>query len=141
MEHAHKRLMAISKPSQLIMILIGALIISGCGTTGPDGQKPPQHAKRVKVVTYDARPRPLTQNLDVYDAKLPSKAFKEIASLTCEGAPNEEAAMTQALLYRARLLGADGAIIVPPDRTMEWNGFGGSSRRVFRCKAIVYDAK
>ena len=133
--------MAISKVSQFLSLLLGALIISGCSTTGPDGERVPRFAKRVEVVTYDTNPRSHTKQLDIYDAKRPTKAFKEIAALTCEGAPDEEAVMTEALLYRARMLGADGVLIVPPERTMEWNGFGGSSRRVFRCKAIVYETK
>jgi hypothetical protein len=133
--------MAISKVSQFIILLIGAVVISGCATTGPDGERVPRFAKRVEVVTYDASPRPRTKQLDIYDVKRPTKAFKEIASLTCEGAPDEEAVMTEALLYRARMLGAEGVLIVAPERTVEWTGFGGSGRRVFRCKAIVYETK
>ena len=88
---------------------------------------------------YDKTPRPPKEKIEVYDAKLPGKPYKEIASLTCEGAPREEAVMMEAILYRARHLGADGVIIQPPDRMAEWNGLGIGHRRVFRASAILYD--
>ena len=55
---------------------------------------------------YDSSPRPKTAHLDVYDTKAPERPYKVIALLTCEGAPKEEAAMTTAILYRARMMGA-----------------------------------
>ncbi len=100
---------------------------------------------------YDSSPRPKTAHLDVYDTKAPERPYKVIALLTCEGAPKEEAAMTTAILYRARMMGADAVMSAEAAVTREGGGFilgpsggfgGGSNTRcVFRARAIVYENK
>jgi hypothetical protein len=88
------------------------LAFLGCSTTPlPEvAEKQPEHAGRVQVAIYDSTSRPKTSHLDVYDTQLPQRPYKEIALLTCEGEPQEEAAMTTAILYRARMLGADAVM-------------------------------
>src|SRR5438445_1040255 len=105
----------------------------GCSTTPQEqgAEKPPKHARRVQVVIYDSTNRLKTSHLDIYDgrpglpalagrSRLPQKPYKEIALLTCEGAPKEEAEMTTAILYRARMLGADAVMTV--DTAVTQNG-------------------
>ena len=117
-------------------LLIAALLITSCATMGnKTGIEPsPRHANRVQVATFDSVLRPKTTHAEVFDdPKSLQKPFKDIALLSCEGKPSEEAPMTQAIIYRARMLGADAIIILPPSRS------GWGDRRVFRAKAIVYD--
>jgi hypothetical protein len=141
------------KTQKLFVSLVLALVASGCATT-PQQQgveAPPKHANRVQVAIYDSSPRPKTAQLDVYDTKLPQRPYKAIALLTCEGAPKEEAVMTTAIFYRARMLGADAVMSEPTSFTQEGGGFilgsnggfggGTSTRCVFRAIAIVYTDK
>lgn len=100
---------------------------------------------------YDPTPRPKTTRLDIYDTKPPTRPHHVIALLTCEGAPKEEAAMTMAIMYRARMMGADAIMRADTSFTQEGGGiivgprggFGGGSntRCVFRARAIVYTEK
>jgi hypothetical protein len=138
---------------QILLTALGlALIVAGCATSSQqDGETPPKHAKRVQVSIYDSTPRPKTTHLDVFDTKAPERPYKAIALLTCEGAPKEEAAMTTAILYRARMMGADAVMSADAAVTREGGGFifgpsggfgGGSNTRcVFRARAIVYEDK
>lgn len=141
------------KRKEFLMSLALAFAMGGCATAPHEQgtERPPEHAKRVQVAIYDPTPRAATVRLDVYDTQRPSRHYKEIALLTCEGAPKEEAAMTTAILYRARMLGADA--VMSADTSFSQNGggfvltprggFGGGSdtRCVFRAIAIVYDDK
>ena len=127
-----------------LQLLVIALILSACSTAPKQAaDQPIKHADRVKVATYDSSPRPASARLDVYDlsrdaqANPAPKAHKVIALLTCEGGAQEEAEMMNAIMYRARQLGADGVVILPPDRTYGlWSALG--ERRIFSAKAIVY---
>jgi len=135
----------------LTLLAIAILLTSiGCSTTASqqDAEKPPKHAKRVQVAIYDSTNRSKKSYLDIYDA--PSQVhrpFKEIALLTCEGAPKEEAAMMTAIVYRARMLGADAVMSANTAVTQQGGpvirGWGGGidTRCVFRARAIVYEGK
>jgi hypothetical protein len=136
----------------LLASLALPLALIGCSTPLPEGaEKPPEHARRVQVAIYDSTSRPKTTHLDVYDTQLPQRPYKEIALLTCEGEPQEEAAMTTAILYRARMLGADAVMSAGTAVTQKGGGFivtprggfsgGVDTRCVFRAKAIVYEEK
>ncbi|HEY3931043.1 MAG TPA: hypothetical protein VGM58_01595 [Verrucomicrobiae bacterium] len=139
------------KKQKLLMSLALTLIVAGCATPHQDADTPPKHANRVQVAIYDSSPRPKTTHLDVYDTQPPQRPYKVIALLTCEGAPKEEAAMTTAILYRARMMGADAVMSANTSFTQEGGGFilganggfggGTSTRCVFRARAIVYEDK
>jgi hypothetical protein len=130
-----------SQKQTLLTLLALTLVIAGCATTSQqEVETPPKHAKRVQVAVYDSTTRPKTAHMDVYDMKPPQRPYKSIALLTCEGTPKEEAAMTTAILYRARMMGTqeEGGFIMGSH-----GGFGGGSntRCVFRARAIVYEDK
>jgi hypothetical protein len=119
--------------------LLAALLVTlvaGCATT-PSQQRaenPPKHAKRVQIGIYDSSPRAKSDHIDIYDETHPIlKPHKEIALVTCEGTPSEESPMIEAIIYRARMVGANAVIILPPSRS------GWGDRRVFRAKAVIYE--
>lgn len=125
-------------------------IVTGCDTPQQnDVATPPKHARRVQVAIYDQTTRPKTDHLDIYDTKPPERPYKVIALLTCEGAPKEEAAMTTAIFYRARMMGADAVLHAETsfgDNEIGLGGRGGfgllgGTRCVFRARAIVYTDK
>jgi hypothetical protein len=152
------------KKQQMLISVVVTLAITGCATR-PDAENPPEHAKRVKVVDYDlaagprtaarleAHQRPKTDHLDIYEneTKPPQRPYKVIALLTCEGAAAEEAAMMEAIFYRARMMGADAVMSAATARNQRGDpiifgngggfGGGGSTRCVYRAKAIVYEDK
>ena len=138
----------------LYSALLIALFAAGCATTTEPWQQkannPARHAARVKIVMYDPSPRDKRERIDVItDSRTIQRRFKEIALLTCEGALHEEPEMTEANIYRARMLGADAVIIESAHGYQQggpiiWGprgGFGGGSsgRAVFRATAVVYE--
>ena len=121
----------------LFSALLVTLFTAGCASNSEhkETEKKPKHAARVQVAMYDTSPRPKSDHMDIFDETKPiQKPHKDVALLTCEGTPREEAEMTEAIIYRARLMGADAIIILPPSRS------GWGDRRVFRAKAVSYDA-
>ena len=127
------------------ILLLTVAFFAGCATqpSQPGAEKPPQHAGRVKVLMYDSSPRTKSDQIEVFEGThTPGKPYKEIALLTRDGTPNEELVMTQAIIYRARMMGADAVIIVPQNSYQEGIGpfGGGSGRSVYRAKAVVWTA-
>lgn len=120
---------------RLPALLLLTVIAFGCASAPTDGEKPPKHAKRVQVALYGSTPRPATATLDVLDAP-PSRPHKDIAMLTCDGENEEEAVMTRAILWKARQIGANAVVRLPPD--VRRGGFGIPNGRVYRYQAIVY---
>jgi hypothetical protein len=46
--------------------------------------------------------------------------------------------MTEAIIYRARMMGADAVIILPPNQYQETVGAFSGGRCVFRGEAVVF---
>src|SRR5580765_4301775 len=108
--------------NKLFATVLIALVLAGCATSSRQQalEKPPKHAGRVKVLMYDPSPRLKPDRCEVFDAMHSiQKPFREIALLTCEGSVDEEAVMTEAIIYRARTMGADAVIILEPNNYQE----------------------
>ena len=107
------------------------IAITGCATKEPwqqSANKPPRFADRVEVLVYEQPKMPPLPKIDIFDeTQTIQKSHRRIALLTCHGVAREEVAMTKALIYRARMMGADAVVIVSP------NG------RNFRAQAVVYE--
>jgi hypothetical protein len=161
------------KISSMILLCSAATVLSGCGTsdifqpTAPsapivasfDYYNPPPKANRVQILMYDSTPRHSTTELDVFGPNPPSRPYKVIAFLTCEGRLDQGVVMTTAIYYRARQIGADGVInpnITAAQGESKPNGAdtvqrqvmmnpigleGNGNRCVFRAYAIVYTDK
>ena len=125
--------------NRLLTLLLALLLIAGCATKQAREEKAKQNytdklRQRVQIATYDSSPRGQVERIDIYDeTHTISKPHKDIALVTCEGTPSEESPMTEAIIYRAKMIGADAIIILPPSRS------GWGDRRVFRAKAVVYE--
>jgi hypothetical protein len=118
--------------SALLLTLFAMSCASNSAHQGTEAK--PKHAARVQVAMYDTSPRAKSDHMDIFDETRPiQQPHKDVALLTCEGTPREEAEMTEAIIYRARLMGANAIIILPPSRS------GWGDRRVFRAKAVTYD--
>ena len=124
---------------------LAVVLASGCASTNsqqPRGERPPPKANRVQVALYDATPRPPTTTLDYCGVNPPSRPYKVIALLTCEGGPDQEAIMTSAIYYRARQLGANAVQDAGTIATMNMGYYyfysAPNPRRIFRDYAIVY---
>lgn len=125
-----------------IALFITLVTLAGCETTKDISEKPPKHIKRVQCVQYDNTPRPMAANVEVL-VNPPDRKFKVIALITCEGAYHEEVVMTEAILYKARQLGADAVLQLGISNASTGGGsmYGAShgTRSVFRYNAIVFN--
>jgi hypothetical protein len=97
----------------------------------------------VKAAVYDTANRTSTTELEVFDeAKKLERPHKVIALLTAEGAANEEGDLVNAMMFKARQLGANAVVMLPPDRPNAGVVFNNilqpADRRVFRGNAVVF---
>lgn len=126
--------------SPLKYLILLTLVAAGCAT---DSAGTPPHMGRVKVLQFDTAVRPTNPKFEFFNAPPEGRHYKVVALITCEGAYHEEVVMTQAIIYKAKQLGADAAINLDPDRATTGNSsqYGGSvgGRRLFRANAIVFD--
>jgi hypothetical protein len=127
-----------------IVSLLAMVLASGCASTSSQQghEQPPPKANRVQVAMYDTTPRAPTTSLDYYGVNRPTRPYKVIALLTCEGAPDQEVIMTAAIYYRARQMGANAVQDAGTIRTMSMGYYffysAPNPRCTFRDYAIVY---
>ncbi len=119
-----------------MLLLLAAVCSCHSGSQNPQPRViEPRHAQRVKLVMYSTSYLTnQTGTVEFFDVtrKL-EQPCKDIALLTCEGLPHEEPEMTEAIIYRAKLIGANAVVMLEPSRS------GWGDRRVFRAKAVVYE--
>jgi hypothetical protein len=122
-------------------VCLGALLLAGCAST-PDPNEAPRYGTSVDVVSYDSTPRPFNPDIQVYynPNSVQGHPRHPIAQLVRVGWPNDQALIQNALIWRAKSLGADGVILFPPQ-----NGgfvaipFGPSGRQFsFQAEAFVW---
>lgn len=92
------------------------------------GCEPCKHYNRLQVAAFAGGPvqkRPYG-TIEVFQtADDVKRAFKPIGLMTCEGSAEEEAAILNAMLYRAADMGADGVVL-------NTGGVGGASAETSR---------
>jgi hypothetical protein len=125
--------------NQLLTVIVSGLILAGCASN-PD--PPPKHMDRIKVLMYDSTRRAMTPRVELYD-DTPPKQNKVIALITCEGSYREEIVMKEAIIYKARQLGAEAVVWKDFDKATAGGGsmygFSAGGRRLFRGEAVVFE--
>jgi len=122
-------------------VCLAAIFIAGCAST-PDPNEPPRYGTSVQVVSYDSTPRPFNPDVQVFSNPndVQGRPRHPIAQLVRVGWPNDQALIQNALIWRAKSLGADGVILFPP----QYGGFvaipfGPSGRQYsFQAEAFVW---
>jgi len=126
---------------KFLCLCLGGLLLPGCATT-PDPNAAPRYGTSVQVVSYDSTPRPFNPDIQVYynPSAVQGHPRHPIAQLVRVGWPNDQALIQNAIIWRAKSLGADGVIMFPPQ-----NGgfvaipFGPSGRQYsFQAEAFVW---
>ena len=128
----------------LLSSLSTVLMLTGCTSTAPNGEQVPRYAGRIEVAIYDTTVRPPVKSLDVFDdAASVKRPYKIIALLSHESKPSDSGRMMNAIAFRARQLGADGMIVLPPRATgYQWNGYGGGpGQPIYSAQAIIFTDK
>jgi hypothetical protein len=91
-----------------LLILLGALVLSGCGAPCP-------HYNRLQVAAFYGSVRPAKKP---YGTVIPfdtpndvKRPYRVIGFMSCEGTVGEEGGILKAMLYRAADMGADGILL------------------------------
>jgi hypothetical protein len=90
---------------------------------------------------YDGLKRDPKAQIDVFSGESkPTKPYKEIASFTERGNPEDESKFNADFAKRAKKMGADGVILRPgqPGGT-SYGPLGGGTFYIFRGVAFVYE--
>lgn len=97
------------------VLCLAGLLAAGCTTT-VDPYAPVRYGDSVQVVSYDSTPRPFNPSVQVFSspAALQGRPYHLIAELYRGGWPNDQPLIMNALIWRAKSLGADGVILLPP---------------------------
>ena len=122
------------------ILTLSSLIITGCAG------KPPAAANvtKVTVAIYDVTPRTASTELTVYQtAEAVTRPYRSIALINALDKTQAEAQVLDAICARARELGAQGLIVLPPQQP--YRGWPASATdqnlRNFRAEAIVFTNK
>ena len=133
----------------LFALLVSSLILTGCHSYDVNSSRPVRYANGVKVLEYDHTQRAPSPTIQIFDRFNPAPAhYVALASLSRMGYLQDESLIDNALTWRARQLGANGIILLPPEQSDYSAGFaiananggfatGGSSQPVFRAVAIL----
>jgi hypothetical protein len=122
-------------------ICAAAVFAAGCAST-PDPNAPPRYGTSVQVVSYDSTPRPFNPDIQVFSNPndVQGRPRHPIAQLVRVGWPNDQALIQNALIWRAKSLGADAIILLPPQYGgFEAIPFGPAGRQFsFQAEAFVW---
>ena len=122
------------------------MLLTGCATppaqVANSNDPPVRYARYVQVATFDATPRPATTKLNVLQ-DAPTQKFHPIAQLTIDGESENEGKLINALAWKARQLGADALLMLPPVGQRKYSGFGvpEGTHWAYRAQAIVFDSQ
>lgn len=146
--------------TKLVLTCLLPLLVSACATHQVTWlTEPCPHYKRIQVAAFDGAIKPEPRQYGtVKPYQLPEdigQPYDQIGFMSCQGSANEEAAILNAMLYRAADMGADGIILNAPGvanetlkspdsiniqiRTRGWGLLSGnpnSDQRIFRAYAF-----
>ena len=121
---------------------MAALALTGCRTTVAYPEAPPRYGESVQVIAYDTTPRPFNEAVQVFSnpQDVQGRPRHPIAELEKVGWYRDRALIENALIWRAKSLGADGVILLPPNfGEFEAVPFGPVGRKFnFRAEAFTW---
>jgi len=125
------------------LVVLVLSLCPGCSTTpsGNPADPAPKYAGRINVARYDVTPRVPSTAFEVFTrADEVQQPYKIIALLSHESKPKDSGLMINAIAWRARQLGADAMILLPPQETgLRWNQWGVQKQQpIYSANAIVY---
>ena len=108
-----------------ILFLLSIIVLVGCASD----------------MAYDGVKREPKAQIDVFsEGNKPTKPYKEIASFTERGNPEDESKFNGDFARRAKKIGADGLILKPGEAGgASYGPFGGGTFYIFRGIAFVYE--
>jgi hypothetical protein len=131
------------KISPILFAFVFLWLLTGCHTYDVNGTTPVRYANTVQVISLDSTQRPFSKAIEIFQNpdELHGRAYRKIALLSHEGWPNDETLLVNALIWKAKSLGADGVILMPSTRNgYEFNAFAHSGvSYTFHAQAIVFD--
>jgi len=81
-----------------------------------------------------------TRDLDVYRDRKPEIAYKEVGFLTNDGRVFEQQEIEQNFVERAKQMGGDAVVIMPPVKSLEAPaGWGLFTTFVYEAVVVAYD--
>ena len=100
------------------LIAVAVMLLTGCHSYDVNGTRPVRYANSVLVTVLDSTPRPFSQTIEVFQntEELKTRPYRKIALLSHSGWPNDETLLNNALIWKAKSLGATGVILMPPGR-------------------------
>ena len=100
------------------LIAVAVMLLIGCHSYDVNGTRPVRYANSVQVTALDSTLRPFSKTIEVFQNadELKTQPYRKIALLSHSGWPNDEALLNNALIWKAKSLGATGVILLPPSR-------------------------
>lgn len=133
-----------SRITPRIVTIAAALLITGCrsGHSLPPEERPVSGGRAVQVVAIDSTTRPFNRSIEVITdaAEIAGRPHRKIALLSIFDWPEAETKCVNALVWRAKSLGADAVVIKPRQKhNYEFRPFAKSgSRYTFSAEAILF---
>ena len=128
----------------LLALLIITCVLTGCHNYNINGTRPVRYADGVQVISLDITVRPFNKTLTVFEnvEAVKGRKYHKIALLTRSGWPNDEEMLVNAIIWKAKSLGASGVILLPTVQGAYQFNLGGPSGKpcFYKAEAIVFDA-
>ena len=128
----------------LVILSLTALSLTGCHSYDTNSTKPVRYADGVQVISIDSTPRKFSPTLEVFQNadELKGRPYHKIALLSRNGWPDDEGRLINAVIWKAKSIGANGVIMQSPVKgNYEFNAFARSGKRTtYKAEAIVFDA-
>ncbi|MGC9944468.1 MAG: hypothetical protein ABSE48_21800 [Verrucomicrobiota bacterium] len=136
---------------KMLAAFAATLLLTGCYSYDVNGSRPVRYASGVQVATYDSTPRQPSASVRAFQSPAEvQRPYHVIALLSREGYLRDEGLIVNALVWRAKQMGANGIILLNVtseggDQAFAFGANGsflaGSSpaQCVFTANAIVFD--
>ena len=91
-------------------------------------------------IVLDSTKRPAKADVEVFmNGRTPEKHYKPIHEMSWHGPAQDEARAAKRFIEWAKQAGADGLIVYRPEnKGVQWSGFGGETKFMFKATAFVY---